>query len=138
MGEAGGGEEEKVSFGSVFAFVGGNRITALLDIKNSFVGEWFCLLGGKKERSLSIICQSSKVSFLFLVANELSVIQWPLGFVLSWWVDSFWGRALCGKALCVCVCVSLCKSRSKVFGNFCGSRTDNKLGFWFFFLGGDD
>jgi hypothetical protein len=42
-----------------------------------------------------------------LVANELSVIQWLLGFVLSWWVDSFWGRALCGKALCACACACL-------------------------------
>jgi hypothetical protein len=127
--------------------VGGNCITTLLDIKIVLWGSGFaCWVERKKERkkerSLSIICQSSKVSFLFLVANELSVIQWLLGFVLSWWVDSFWGRALCGKALCVCVCVSLslslCKSHSKVFGNFFGSRTDNRLGFWFFFLGGDD
>jgi hypothetical protein len=49
-----------------------------------------------------------------LVANELSVIQWLLGFVLSWWVDSFWGRALCGKALCACVCVSLCVCASLI------------------------
>jgi hypothetical protein len=94
-----------------FCFCGWQLHYYIAGHKNSFVGELFCLLGGKKqrkkERSLSIICQSSKVSFLFLVANELSVIQWFLGFVLSWWVDSFWGIALCGKALCVCVCVSL-------------------------------
>jgi len=117
LGEAGGGEEEKVSFGWVFAFVGGNCITTLLDIKIVLWGSGFvCWVERKKERkkerSLSIICQSSKVSFLFLVANELSVIQWLLGFVLSWWVDSFWGRALCGKALCACACACACLSLS--------------------------
>jgi hypothetical protein len=52
--EAGGGEEEKVSFGWVFAFVAGNCITTLLDIKIVLWGSGFvCWVERKKERQKS-------------------------------------------------------------------------------------
>jgi hypothetical protein len=55
LGEAGGGEEEKVSFGWVFAFVGGNCITTLLDIKIVLWGSGFvCWVERKKERKKEV------------------------------------------------------------------------------------